>query len=794
MPLEGRGTEYRWARVIAMDHRELLYRIRQELAKRWDLTCYRLKIGFDNVQLTEPRWRPAFFFSSDELPELISQLRRHFPYQAQQIVERANRICRHRFDLLGYKDLDYGARVDWHKDVVHGKRAPKELSYRIQFLNFSKVGDVKIIWELNRHQHLVTLAKAFLLSGDERFATELCHQWDDWRAQNPYPIGVNWTSSLEVAFRSLSWLWVYHLTAGCPVVPEDFRRQVLLALGVHGRHIERYLSTYFSANTHLLGEGVALFFLGTLCPELPRASKWQSKGWEIVLHQAERQVQSDGMHFEQSTYYHVYALDFLLHARILAGLNGISIPARLDSTLERMLEALMEISQAGMAPRFGDDDGGRVFDPSRNRAEHMLDPLATGAALFNRDDFRSVAGGLREETLWLLGPRAIETFERIGVTKPHLRSVRLEASGICVMTSPGPVPGQLIVDAGIQGYGTAGHSHADALSVQLSADGRSLLPDLGTFQYVGEERNVFRGTGAHNTLRVDGEDQARASGPFRWTRLPTVEVERWIVADGFDFFAGRQYGQPSASAASVHHRYIFSLKNRFWLIRDLVTGTGTRHLEIAWHLGPHLALGDGAEHVFRAVDGSTGLALLPATEHRWSRELCTEGWSPAYGRKKRIPVLRFSSDTTLPAEFAMLLILMPSKQSLVGKLTKLQDESEGASVSGYRYREPEEDHLFFFASDRQWHSGPWSSDAEFLHYRMAPTSKARAIIMANASYINFAGQRVVTCERAVTQCEIRLNGAGVQVVSEQRDLVALHQPLFSLPAELDSISMSTQLV
>src|SRR5258708_33930456 len=119
------------------------------------------------------------------------------------------------------------------------------------------------------------------------------------------------------------------------------------------------------------------------------------------------------MHFEQSTYYHTYALDFFLHARILAHVNGISIPAAFDRTIEKMLEVLSGLASAGPIPRLGDDDGGRVFSPYRNRPEHLTDPLTTGAALFNNNDFQNAAGTICQETVWLGGIKGAQQFERL---------------------------------------------------------------------------------------------------------------------------------------------------------------------------------------------------------------------------------------------------------------------------------------------------------------------------------------------------------------------------------------------
>ena len=564
-------------RLLQMSPTEISTRAQQAFSKRWS---------------NPPACR---LISSSSTPA--------FPDPPPCSLEQAERLCQHRFDLLGYKDLDFGTPIDWHFDPVHHKRAPRKPWYEVPFLDFDQIGDHKIIWELNRHQHLVTLAQA-------GFRDEIVAQWTHWQSENPYPIGVNWASALEVAFRALSWLWVRHFLG-------DFHDDLLPALHLHGWYVERFLSTYFSPNTHLLGEGVALFSIGLLCPQIADAPRWQARGWKIVLQQAETQVRPDGFHFEQSVYYHIYARDFFAFARDLAARNGITVPARFEQAIEKMDEALSALTQAGRLPNFGDDDGGRV------------------------------------------------------IASPRLRvsaSPALTVGGIHIMTD---AQSQLFIDAGPPGALTAGHSHADALSIQLITNGRPVLIDPGTFCYVCPERDRFRGTAAHNTLQVDSRDQAQPNGPFAWTGMPETIVDRWHTSEFFDLFAGHHNGYHPV----IHHRWVFGLKNKFWLVRDLVTESGYplgpsgrgHRLDIHWHL----------------LD-ERDLAILPPAGHTWSRSMERWDWSPVYGKKEPAFVLQFSTETFLPAEFAVL--LMPVA---LGTFTQ-------TAPGAYRYQELQGSHEFIF--------------------------------------------------------------------------------------------------
>ena len=734
-------------RIMEMGWDELRERTRQEFAKRWDVAL--CQIGGPLVRdgrLPQSRDSRRFFFTPAEVPGILGRLREQLPEVVDGIVNQADQICEHRFNLLGYEAVDYGTRIDWHLDAVHGKRAPRRAWFRMPYLDFDHVGDAKVTWELSRHQHLVTLAKAYRLTGEGRYAQELFRQWYDWQEQNPYGIGINWASSLEVAFRSLSWLWIWHLLDGCSVVPEHFWFDLRRALALNARHISRFLSTYFSPNTHLLGEGVGLFFIGTLCPELHSARRWQERGWQIVLSEAERQVRPDGMHFEQSLYYHVYALDFFLHARLLARVNGIRVPVQFDQTTEKMLDVISAMGQAGSLPRFGDDDGGRLFDSRRNHVENLVDPLATGAALFDRPDFKAAVGGIREETVWLLGIEGVGQFEKLPSTRRAMSSFCLEPSGIYVMSSSKPVQSQLVIDVGPQQTGRIGHRHADALSVQLAAGGKMLLIDPGTLAYVDSapQRDWFRGTAAHNTMQIDRSHQAESAGPFNWNNLPSANVDCWMTGKNFDFFAASHDGYQRLSDPVRHTRAVFHLKSSFWLIRDVLQGAGKHHLEASWHFaaGSVSAIPGGAAFV---TDNQAALALLfSANQQNYSQRIA-EGWSsPVYGRKELSPILQISTDAQLPAEFATLLIPAPRVNTSPGLLEPVEAGRNGVGTSAYRFS-PSGDasYLFFFAAaPGRWEIGSWASDARFLFCATNADDIPLHIVICDGTFVEVRGRRV----------------------------------------------------
>ena len=418
------------------------------------------------------------------------------------------------------------------------------------------MGDHKAVWEINRHQHLVLLAQAWRLTGDAAFVREIEAQLQSWWGQNPYGYGINWASALEVAFRALSWIWVFHLAGGA--FSDKFRRRLLDSLYVHARHIAGNLSVYFSPNTHLLGEAVALHAIGALFPDFPRARQWKREGAGLVRAQMKAQVQADGSHFEQSSYYHVYALDMFLFSAAIE-----PMPADYLASLTRMAEYLDALlGPQRRLPFLGDDDGGRLFHPYGARDR------------FGCASLEAMGGRGAEIGAWWLGGRSI-------APAPTRRGSRLfENAGVAVMEA-GNV--HLVADAGPFGAGSGGHSHSDTLSFVLRRGEEDLLIDAGTYTYVTDPRwrNWFRGSAAHNTIRIDGLDQAAPDGPFRWDGRPAVQINEWRTDAKSDFLAAicRYRG-------FEHLRRIEFVKPSLIVIADDITGPPGEHLaEQFWHCG-----------------------------------------------------------------------------------------------------------------------------------------------------------------------------------------------------------------
>jgi hypothetical protein len=567
-----------------------------------------------------------FFAGFQDLEKSASELKSRWPDTAKTIIEQADRICEGKFDLLGLKNLSFGDPIDWHFEPVTGKRIPLLHWSKLDYLDAGVAGDKKIVWELNRHQYFMKLGQAYVLTGDQRYARTFAAHLDEWMDANPPKLGINWASSLEVAFRSISWLWALYFFKGA--IPPERMNRALKFLYLNARHLESYLSTYFSPNTHLTGEALGLFYLGTLLPEFGEAKRWRELGAGILIEQIPVHVKGDGVYFEHSSYYHRYTTDFYLHFLILSRNPSV------EKALVSLLNHLMYITRPdGTTPFFGDDDGGRLAMLDARGPNDFRAPLATGAALFARGDYKFVAGDAAEELLWLLGFEGLQKYDALKPHEPEKTSYAFPEGGYFVMRDGWTRSSNyLLLDCGPHGSLNCGHAHSDALSFDLAANGRTVLVDPGTYTYTGskELRDWFRSSQAHNTVTLDGESSSVPDGPFTWKKIDECRLRDWVTTNDYDYVSGE---------TSTLTRSIVFLKNNSWIVRDTLKAPGEHRAEVNFHFdsktNPRLENGE-------IYEPGAGLTIRVVGNGRWIEE--NQWVSHCYGQKEPAKTFRFSAD------------------------------------------------------------------------------------------------------------------------------------------------------
>ncbi|HJR58577.1 MAG TPA: alginate lyase family protein [Vicinamibacterales bacterium] len=570
--------------------------------------------------------RPALFpLDPRQLDVLAGRIRARF--ETAHAVRRADRILQGRHDLLGYRDVELSSPPDWHQDPVNRRTAPLAFWDSVPYLD-PACGDHKITWEINRHQHFLALGRAHAVTGDRRYYLEFVRQLADWIRSNPPLLGTNWASMLELGFRCQSWIWALHFFAGAASRDDEapWTVDLLMALDRQLTHVEQNLSRYFSPNTHLTGEALALYVAGRSVPELAGSDRRSRTGREVLLEEARRQIGADGGHAELSTHYHRYSTDFYLFALNVAHASGDPQQTAFRDAALRQARYLRTIADdRGRIPLIGDDDGGQLFPICGRAAADCADTLATAAVLLDKPAL--AIGEVPEETYWLCGRRvATEQFEWAPVAAP---STALAASGYYV--SRNARGDHLVFDCGPHGYLNGGHAHADALSVVLTVAGRPLLVDPGTATYTmaPERRNRFRSSAMHNTVVLDRRSQSEPAGPFHWRTRTDARCTVWDSTAARDIVHGRHDGY----APLIHAREITAIHGAGWIILDRILGKRPTSAAAMWHFHPDWTLDRIEGHCALLIhaDG-TRAAFLTSAPLRQVTEKGLDEYAPEYGR------------------------------------------------------------------------------------------------------------------------------------------------------------------
>ncbi len=594
---------------------------------------------------------------------------------AARYMDAADRIAAGRFDLFALRDVELGSPPRWNRDPRSGIEAPLTFGKSLDYRDSGRIGDIKYLWELNRHLHLVTLAQAYALSGEARYFAVLREHLESWIASCPFLEGPNWSSALEAAIRLINWSVAWQLLGGAhsPLFADGggsrFRQSWLESIYRHAQFIRGHFSSHSSANNHLVGEAAGLFVAALTWPHWPIAGAWRAEAKAILEREILLQNAPDGVNREQAVSYQQFVLDFFLQALLAGRANHEQFPASFEARIEAMIEYLASIMDAGgNVPMIGDCDDALVvrFDPARDACPYRSH-LAAGALLFHRGDLKAKAGALDDKTRWLFGEGTEAAFQALAEDRARLPARRTFPDGGyyilgCDFEAANEI--RLVADAGPLGYlAIAAHGHADALAFTLSVGGEEFLIDPGTYAYHTHRRwrEYFRGTSAHNTLRVDGRDQSQSGGNFMWVRKANARCDLWASSDEQDVFEGSHDGYARLPDPVAHRRrIILDKRRRRVVIEDVLRMAGTHDVELYFHCSEQCRV-ESLPGGYALRRGPRELALilpnLPEASHRIFRGSRSPigGWvSRRFDEKEPAPTVawkaRLAGDIVLRSE------------------------------------------------------------------------------------------------------------------------------------------------
>ncbi|HEB12255.1 MAG TPA: alginate lyase family protein, partial [Actinobacteria bacterium] len=445
--------------------------------------------------------------------------------EIQEIITGADRVLDHIFEFLGSGPVELGKKINWHRDFKSGKVWPKNKVENLKLVDLSDDSDVKVPWELSRFQHLALLGRAYIFTNDEKYAAEFVDEIEDWWAENPCGVGVNWGCTMDVAIRAANWTWAYYFFRDCRSIEPEFWLKYFHSLYIHGRFIRANLELGAVRGNHYLSDIVGLVYLGIMFKKTKAGRRWLSFAAAELEREMDHQVFPDGVDHEASTSYQRLVAELFLSAVILFKENSINLSQGFLERLESMLVFTQVYTKPdGNIPLFGDADDGRLQILSEETRLNINDHrylLAVGAVLFNRADFKRAAGRFWEEAWWLLGEEGRQKFESLPMSGEAPGSKDFNDGGFYFMHHEDYY---MAVDCGPVGLrGGGGHGHNDALSFELYVGDKTLISDSGTYVYTAdsEERNRFRSTFAHNVIVVDGKEMAELGTGLRL----------WSIAD-----------------------------------------------------------------------------------------------------------------------------------------------------------------------------------------------------------------------------------------------------------------------
>jgi hypothetical protein len=520
---------------------------------------------------------PEFFFDSEKWGD-GSALFDQWDAEGSSPVDLAERLREGRLQYFARLEADGGFPPDWHRNAFTGVRAPADIHW--SEIGDFEFGDIKVIWEPNRFSFAYTLVRAYRRTGDERYPEMFWQLVEDWRSENPPQAGVNWKCGQEISFRVMAWIFgLYGFQESAATTAE---RVAALAqmVAVSGKRIEANLEYALSQrNNHGISEGVGLWTIGLLFPEIGESCRWLELGRQVLERSGEELIYADGSFAQHSVNYHRLMLHDSLWAIRLGDINGQPLSGGLRERVGNACRWLygMQNEVSGRVPNYGQNDGALVL-PLNNSDYRDFRPVLQAVHYLSTGTRCYPAGPWDEDLLWLFGRETLES----AATHPERTPLEADQGGYYTLRSAEGfafVRCASFVDRPAQ---------ADMLHVDLWWRGQNVALDAGTYSYNASSpwNNSLAHTAYHNTVTVDGLDQMDRVGKFLWLPWLKSKMTRleYSGEEGLMCWEGEHDGYERLSDPVRHRRTVLQLPHEKWVVLDQLQAKGKHDYRLHWLL------------------------------------------------------------------------------------------------------------------------------------------------------------------------------------------------------------------
>jgi Heparinase II/III-like protein/Heparinase II/III N-terminus len=567
------------------------------------------------------------------------------------ILAYADAILRGEYPLMGYGSPRLGIHPDWQCDWVSGKTWPLKNSGKILIVGHDG-SDVKAPWELSRLQWSPVVAKAYVLTGDEKYREALRSLLTDWIFANPLGKGVNWTVAMEAALRGISLCLSMDLLWPFSHEEKPWLDQLTASLWQHLRFIEAHSEfSFLVRSNHYLSNIVGLTTLSAYLRG-PGMRRRLGKNARAVQREILLQTYADGGDGEASTGYHALVAQMFLHSLVVQRRMGVATALEFETRLRLMFEWINSLADdAWKLPHLGDCDNGRVellFDDIEQRTLPAGErhSLCVGSLMGLASHLLPLgSSGHGQDAVWFG-----QTTDAGPGTREKPRTL-LPDSGLAVLRAGQASIVFCAMPNGLHGKGS--HTHCDKLSLVFRLGADEVFCDSGSRCYTRsvEFRNQDRSTRAHNTLMVGGADQnSLSSDPRLLFRCGNEAAVSPISSDGDRIVRASHQGY---SRMGVEHNRTIQLGEWFLLVIDEVRGAGEHLLDLQYLLGPGWRASSemmSGKTVSCVITGPRTLTLECESESSLMMSLTPAEISREYGATIPVSSIRIQTTACLPAK------------------------------------------------------------------------------------------------------------------------------------------------